>query len=58
MLIELMENLANNYILLQERMEKDTLLLEDKFGGKKSWTEVKDIRTSGSDSHKKGNSVF
>ena len=45
MLIELMENLANNYILLQERMEKDTLLLEDKFGGKKSWTEVKDIRT-------------
>lgn len=43
MLIELMENLANNYILLQERMEKDTLLLEDKFGGKKSWTEVKDM---------------
>lgn len=58
MLIELMENLANNYILLQERMEKDTLLLEDKFGGKKVWTEVKNIRTSGSDSHKKGNSVF
>ena len=58
MLIELMENLANNYILLQERMEKDTLLLEDKFGGKKGWTEVKNIRTSGSDSHKKGNSVF
>lgn len=58
MLIELIENLANNYMLLLERLKKDTFLLENKFGGKKNWTNVEKVKTSGSDSHKKGNSVF
>lgn len=58
MVIQLIENLTNNYVLLQERLINDNFLLVNKLGEHKGLEDLKCVDLSGSDSHRKGNSVF
>lgn len=58
MVIQLIENLTNNYVLLQERLVNDNSLLVNEFGKQKGLEDLKCVDLSGSDSHRKGNSVF
>lgn len=58
MLMEVVENASNNYSLLLERLIADNNLIAEKFNSGKEMGEVEKVESSGSDSHKKGNSVF
>lgn len=58
MLMEVIENASNNYSLLLMRLIEDNNMLAEKFNSGKEMGQVVKVESSGSDSHKKGNSVF
>lgn len=58
MLMEVIENATNNYSLLLMRLIADNNMLAEKFNSGKEMGQVVKVESSGSDSHKKGKSVF
>lgn len=58
MVMETIDNLSNNYALLLHRLNSDYKKIKEKFDLGENLGKIKDIESSGSDSHKKGSSVI